>query len=398
VWGESASTFGYGVYGKAPLYAVRGYATATSGYAYGVLGLMGSTSGSAVHGQATAASGTTHGVRGESASTSGRGVYGYATATSGTTHGVHGQTASTSGRGVYGYATATSGTTHGVHGQTASTSGRGVYGYASTSSGTTYGVYGEAASTSGYGVYGRSPICGVHGYASHTGSGWTYGVIGESKSTSGRGVYGHAFAGTGTTYGLYGWSESTSGRGVYGYASSPTGFNYGVYGKTNSSTGYAGYFTGGYGVHIVGNLSCTGTKPFVQQHPEDPTKEIVYVALEGPEAGTYIRGTAELRDGEARVVLPDHFALVTCEDGLTVQVTPVGHWLQLYVVDKSPLALVIREASGRSGRFDYLVQGIRKGYEHHQVIRDRTPRPARPMRLGAGLPRDKQTLPDIAEK
>jgi hypothetical protein len=33
----------------------------------------------------------------------------------------------------------------------------------------------------------------------------------------------------------------------------------------------------------------------------------------------------------------------------------------------------VREASGKSGQFDYLVQGIRKGFESHQVIRDKEP-------------------------
>jgi hypothetical protein len=94
-------------------------------------------------------------------------------------------------------------------------------------------------------------------------------------------------------------------------------------------------------------------------------------ALEGPEAGTYIRGTAELRSGEARINLPEHFALVTNSDGVTATLTPVGGWLQLYVAEQATDHLVVREASGKSGRFNYLVQGVRKGYEGHQVVRER---------------------------
>jgi len=109
-------------------------------------------------------------------------------------------------------------------------------------------------------------------------------------------------------------------------------------------------------------------KEFVADHPTDPTKSIVYVSLEGPEDGTYIRGTAQLQNGEAVIELPEHFGLVTNDEGLTVQLTPLGEWLQLYVVEKSAKRIVVREANRKSGQFDYLVMGVRKGYEHHQVI------------------------------
>lgn len=107
----------------------------------------------------------------------------------------------------------------------------------------------------------------------------------------------------------------------------------------------------------------------------DPDKEIVYTCLEGPEAGTYIRGSAELHSGEAAVELPEHFALVTGGRGLTVTLTPSGRWLELYVVEKTPERLVVREAEGRNGAFDYVLYGVRKGRENQEVIRDRAPRP-----------------------
>lgn len=126
-------------------------------------------------------------------------------------------------------------------------------------------------------------------------------------------------------------------------------------------------------LHVIGDLMATGTKSFVKAHPTDPAKEIVYVSLEGPEAGTYIRGTAKLVNGEAVINLPEHFSLVTNDEGLTVQLTPRGEWLQLYLVKTSTKQIIVREASGKSGQFDYLVQGIRKGFENHQVIRDKEP-------------------------
>jgi hypothetical protein len=125
---------------------------------------------------------------------------------------------------------------------------------------------------------------------------------------------------------------------------------------------------------VAGDIHKTGTVSFVQPHPTDPTKEIVYVSLEGPEAGTYIRGTAQLVNGEAVISLSEHFSLVTNDEGLTVQLTPVGEWLQLYVVEKGTQRVIVREANGKNGQFDYLIQGVRKGYENHQVIQEKEAR------------------------
>ncbi len=122
----------------------------------------------------------------------------------------------------------------------------------------------------------------------------------------------------------------------------------------------------------------TAEKGFVHEHPHDPTKELVYVCLEGGEAGTYIRGSAKLHNGEARVELPEHFALVTNAEGVTAILTPVGSYLQLYIAEQAADHLLVREASGKNGQFNYLVQGIRKGFEDHQVIRDRRARPEIP--------------------
>ena len=124
-------------------------------------------------------------------------------------------------------------------------------------------------------------------------------------------------------------------------------------------------------LHVVGSLNVTGTKNFVENHPTDPSKEIVYAALEGGEAGTYVRGTAELVNGKAVIELPDHFSLVTAEKGLTVQLTPRGEWLQSFVVSVTPQKLVLGEGKRKSGKLDYIVQGVRKTYADFEPIRSR---------------------------
>ncbi|GIV16208.1 MAG: hypothetical protein KatS3mg022_1643 [Armatimonadota bacterium] len=180
VYGESASTQGRGVFGRA---------TAGSGVAYGGYFQSDSANGTGVTGWAPSASGFTYGVWGESASTGGTGVVGFATATSGTTVGVWGQSDSSSGTGVVGRASAAFGSTNGVQGQSDGSNGRGVSGIATAASGTNFGVFGRSASTSGTGVLGWATAA----------NGTTYGVLGMSESSSGFGVFSQGrFAASGT--------------------------------------------------------------------------------------------------------------------------------------------------------------------------------------------------------
>jgi hypothetical protein len=93
-----------------------------------------------------------------------RAIRGYASAASGFTAGVQGRTDSstTGAKGVWGYA-AGGGQTYGVHGESNSTSGRGVYGRANASTGANYGVYAETNSPDGYAVYGTNTAGGYAG-------------------------------------------------------------------------------------------------------------------------------------------------------------------------------------------------------------------------------------------
>lgn len=124
-------------------------------------------------------------------------------------------------------------------------------------------------------------------------------------------------------------------------------------------------------ITIWGDLSVRGSQSFAALDPEDPGRAIYFGALGGPEVGTYFRGSAKLSPGEAVVELPEYFAQVTEERGLTVQLTPVGGWGRLYVAEKSVRRLVIRQAEGGEAvEVDFLVQGVRKGYADFEVVRD----------------------------
>jgi hypothetical protein len=350
-------------------YAIRGENTnASSGYGVqgdGYTGVYGSGDHYGVHGYVTGSADI--GVRGENTNTSsGYGVYG---------DGYY---------GVYGL-----GDRYGVRGYVTGAGDRGVFGTnANTSSG--YGVYGDGY----YGVYGSGDGFGVYGYV--TGA-YDYGVVGRNTNTSsGYGVYGDGY------YGVYGWGDD---YGVYGYVTGAHDF--GVYGQnTNTSSGYGVYGEGCTGVYGLGDRdgvigigdteggyfldSTSGCQTYIardnygiwsngtirgsnissaQPHPTDANKMIVYGVLEGGEAGTYYRGTAQLEGGTARVELPEHFSLVTEEEGLTVQVTPREDCNGLYVAEVTTTYVVVRELQGGTGhaRFDFFINGVRSGYEDFQV-------------------------------
>ncbi len=123
-------------------------------------------------------------------------------------------------------------------------------------------------------------------------------------------------------------------------------------------------------ITVPGNFTVTGVKNFAVVDPVDSTKALYYTSLEGPEAGTYFRGSAKTVNGEVVIELPGYFARLTESERMTVQLTPVGAPGQLYVAQKSPEKLVIKVADGSTDlEFDYLVQGVRKGYLNYEVER-----------------------------
>ncbi len=354
--------------------------------------LAGSTPGSLIRGENWTLGGTggafyaggagSTGVRGEALTTGVKGtalgsangsvgVSGLANSSSGQVYGVYGQsmsaTAGTSG--VFGEATG-SGEVYGVFGRTASATmgASGVVGEA-TGSGEVYGVNGRTASAT-------TGASGVVGEA--TGSGEVYGTVGRSTSsaTGSAGVLGSAGSPgypNNVSTGVVGvLGTTTSGYGVFGKA---TATGIGVRGaKVDATTGVPtasgvlGYLTS-WGVYSYNDLGATGTKSFVEPHPTDASRQIVYVAMEGPEAGTYFRGRGRFDGKSAVIVVPEDFRLVTEEEGLTVQITPMGRattWVNRAGLD------AIEAESTADVEFSYLVQGVRKNYKGHEPIQKNT--------------------------
>ena len=117
-----------------------------------------------------------------------------------------------------------------------------------------------------------------------------------------------------------------------------------------------------------GSVGSTGTKSFLDPHPTDPSREIVYISLEGPEAGTYFRGRARFQNGVARIPVPEHFRLVTDPEGLTVQITPIGAMASVGVL-RMDLNEIVVQAS-RNVEFSYLVQGVRANFKDESPMRN----------------------------
>jgi hypothetical protein len=195
-----------------------------------------------------------------------------------------------------------------------------------------------------------------------------------------------AISNIGNGYGVDGYSHG--GEGVHGDG------QVGVHGVSNSSRGVWGegffgvYGSGtGYGVYAQGSFGGTGAKYFVEPHPTDPQKEIRFVCLEGPESGTYFRGTSHIVGGFATIEIPESFRMVTAEKGLTVVVSPVGDPAMLYCVRRSLDQILIKGSA--DVEFDYVVNGVRKAFEDHEAIsenKDFVPRSATDSHFTIGLP------------
>lgn len=219
---------------------------------------------------------------------------------------------------------------------------------------------------------------GIRGYAKGTGTASSY-------LTSAAGVYGEASNATYTfAHGVVGVTFSTNvfGAGVLGEATAP-GANGGVFQNSGGAASLRTYISyndaGGVGIGldtngvIKGTLGLAisgGTKNFVTPHPEDPSKQIEYVAAEGPTSDVFFRGTARLQDGVATIPVPDHFRLVARQDSYMTTLTPIGERTVLAVESEGPEGIVVR-GSG-TARFHYVVWGERDEFRNHEAVRPNT--------------------------
>ena len=83
----------------------------------------------------------------------------------------------------------------------------------------------------------------------------------------------------------------------------------------------------GGAVTVTGTLTAA-SKSFLIPHPTKPNMQLQYGSLEGPENGVYIRG--KLVDDDV-IDLPDYWVGLVDESTITVNLTSIGSYQNLYV-------------------------------------------------------------------
>ena len=285
-----------------------------------------------------------------------------------------------------------------------------------------WGVLGESAT--GFGVVATAGGTGSNAavYARNASAGVASGVCGWANSSGVR------------NYGIQGWTDSTANgaAGVFGQdgfgAAAPTNYSsagvrgessfgigvFGVIGPAGADAVRGQIFGGAAGVlgsqggstdygvlslgnaYVAGNLTVTGTispamKLFVQPHPFDASKQIRYVALDGPRSEVYFRGTSQVSQGVTRIPVPEDFRLVAQPGTYSTLVTPVGAMATVAVMAQGEDGIVIQ--ASRNVKVAYVVYAEREAMRNPDPIVENTDfRPDPNGELLTGLPESYRRL------
>lgn len=110
----------------------------------------------------------------------------------------------------------------------------------------------------------------------------------------------------------------------------------------------------GTSINVAGDFSAM-TKSFLIEHPSKKGWKLRYGNLEGPEHAVYVRGTGKTK----KIKLPKHWKNLVDDDTITVNLTPIGKDMNLYV--KSVTANEIEIGGYQSGElYFYTVYAERK--------------------------------------
>ena len=74
---------------------------------------------------------------------------------------------------------------------------------------------------------------------------------------------------------------------------------------------------------------CTGNKGFDVPHPTVKGKRVRHICVEGPESAVYVRGV--LGGGKNVIEIPDYWQGLVDMESITVQLTPIGTFQELFV-------------------------------------------------------------------
>lgn len=112
------------------------------------------------------------------------------------------------------------------------------------------------------------------------------------------------------------------------------------------------------GVGISGNVYINDhmfavAKSFLIDHPSKPDYKLQYTCLEGPENGVYVRGKVQNNN---KIELPAYWTELVDESTITVDLTPIGKYQELYVEKIANNTVYL----GNNGNFFYTVWAERK--------------------------------------
>jgi hypothetical protein len=128
-------------------------------------------------------------------------------------------------------------------------------------------------------------------------------------------------------------------------------------GSTLSTSTVTGALTVVGGVGIGGDVNIGGalnaiSKSFLIDHPSKPGWKLVHGSLEGPENGVYVRGKIT---GSNKIHLPDFWINLVDFDTITVNLTPIGKYQQLFVETVEGLEITIANPQDSDMNFFYTV-------------------------------------------
>ena len=109
---------------------------------------------------------------------------------------------------------------------------------------------------------------------------------------------------------------------------------------------------------VTANTGAFTVKPFNIPHPTKEGKRLVHACLEGPENGVYFRGTMK----DCNVInLPDYWDGLVDIDSITVHLTPMGCWQDLFVEKINwGKQVIVKSASGGPVNAYYTINATRK--------------------------------------
>ena len=90
-------------------------------------------------------------------------------------------------------------------------------------------------------------------------------------------------------------------------------------------------------LNINGTIRAT-VKSFIIDHPTKEGKKLQYGVLEGPEHSVYVRGRLT---NTHEIILPDYWHALVYMDSMTVTVTPIGKFQELWIQDITDTVITI---------------------------------------------------------